>query len=180
MRRLLYSFLFVAVLGGPIAVLGDAGVGQPAPDFTLQATDGKTYKLSDFKGKQPVVLLWHPAAFTQASTITCRSLVTNMDRLSKLGASYFMVSVDPLDGEYGAAAFAKSEKATFPMLSDSSKKTAEAYGILGPNGRATLTVFYIGRDGRIVAVDEQVRPLYAGEDIAARLNELKIASAATN
>ena len=39
-------------------------VGDQAPDFTLQASDGKTYKLSDFKGKQAVVVAWFPKAFT--------------------------------------------------------------------------------------------------------------------
>ena len=39
-------------------------VGDMAPDFTLPATDGKTYKLSSFKGKQAVVLAWFPKAFT--------------------------------------------------------------------------------------------------------------------
>jgi cytochrome oxidase Cu insertion factor (SCO1/SenC/PrrC family) len=39
-------------------------VGNPAPDFTLRATDGKTYKLSDFKGKKNVVLAIYVLAFT--------------------------------------------------------------------------------------------------------------------
>jgi cytochrome oxidase Cu insertion factor (SCO1/SenC/PrrC family) len=39
-------------------------VGQPAPDFTLRATDGKTYKLSDFKGKKNVVIAAYVLAFT--------------------------------------------------------------------------------------------------------------------
>ena len=39
-------------------------VGDPAPDFTLRATDGKTYKLSDFKGKKNVVLAIYVLAFT--------------------------------------------------------------------------------------------------------------------
>jgi len=39
-------------------------VGQAAPDFTLRATDGKTYKLSDFKGKKNVVLAFYVLAFT--------------------------------------------------------------------------------------------------------------------
>lgn len=39
-------------------------VGDPAPDFTLRATDGKTYKLSDFKGKKNVVLAMYVLAFT--------------------------------------------------------------------------------------------------------------------
>jgi cytochrome oxidase Cu insertion factor (SCO1/SenC/PrrC family) len=39
-------------------------VGQAAPDFTLRATDGKTYKLSDFKGQKNVVLAIYVLAFT--------------------------------------------------------------------------------------------------------------------
>jgi peroxiredoxin Q/BCP len=172
MRRLAFSFLILAGLGVQPLVHAAAGIGQPAPDFTLQASDGKTYKLSDLKGKQAVVIVWYPAAFTQASTITCRSLVSNMDKLKKFPVTYFMASVDALDGQYGATAFAKSENANFPLLSDSSKKIAESYGVLGPNGKATLAAVYIAKDGRILAIDEQVRPLYAGEDMAARLAEL--------
>jgi len=38
--------------------------GDPAPAFSLPGSDGKTYSLSDFKGKQAVVLAWFPKAFT--------------------------------------------------------------------------------------------------------------------
>jgi len=39
-------------------------VGQAAPEFTLRATDGKTYKLSDFKNKKSIVLAFYVLAFT--------------------------------------------------------------------------------------------------------------------
>lgn len=42
----------------------DLKVGDPAPDFELEGSDGKSYKLSEFKGKQAVVLAWFPKAFT--------------------------------------------------------------------------------------------------------------------
>lgn len=38
--------------------------GDAAPDFALAGSDGKTYHLSDFKGKQAVVIAWFPKAFT--------------------------------------------------------------------------------------------------------------------
>ena len=38
--------------------------GDPAPEFSLPGSDGKTHKLSDYKGKQAVVLAWFPKAFT--------------------------------------------------------------------------------------------------------------------
>ena len=68
--RLLISVVLLAVLGG-VALAQQATppkthlkVGDPAPDFTLRATDGKTYKLSDFKGKKNVVLAIYVLAFT--------------------------------------------------------------------------------------------------------------------
>jgi len=42
----------------------DLKVGDLAPPFTLQGSDGKTYSLADFKGKSAVVLAWFPKAFT--------------------------------------------------------------------------------------------------------------------
>tara|TARA_R110002096_G_scaffold219289_3_gene407570 strand:- start:886 stop:1089 length:204 start_codon:yes stop_codon:yes gene_type:complete len=42
----------------------DLAVGDKAPGFSLEGSDGKTYKLSDFKDKQAVVVAWYPKAFT--------------------------------------------------------------------------------------------------------------------
>ena len=40
-------------------------VGKPAPDFKLKGSDGKTYKLSDFREKKAVVVAWYPKAMTR-------------------------------------------------------------------------------------------------------------------
>ena len=69
-RRLPVCLVLLAVLSA-VALAQQAPpvkthlkVGDPAPDFTLRATDGKTYKLSDFKGKKNVVLAIYVLAFT--------------------------------------------------------------------------------------------------------------------
>jgi len=69
-RKSLMSLVLLAALCG-VAMAQQAAppktnlkVGDRAPDFTLRATDGKTYKLSDFKGKKNVVLAIYVLAFT--------------------------------------------------------------------------------------------------------------------
>jgi peroxiredoxin Q/BCP len=42
----------------------ELNVGDAAPEFSLAGSDGKTHRLSDYKGKQAVVLAWFPKAFT--------------------------------------------------------------------------------------------------------------------
>ena len=64
MRVLLTLGLAAALTVGAMAQTTELKVGDAAPDFTLQASDGKTYRLADFKGKQAVVLAWFPKAFT--------------------------------------------------------------------------------------------------------------------
>lgn len=61
---LLAVFSVVALAQQPPPVKTHLKAGDPAPDFTLRATDGKQYKLSDFKGKKNVVLAIYVLAFT--------------------------------------------------------------------------------------------------------------------
>ena len=64
MSTVLLAVLSVVALAQQPPVKTNLKVGDPAPDFTLRATDGKTYKLSDFKGKKNVVLAIYVLAFT--------------------------------------------------------------------------------------------------------------------
>jgi thioredoxin-dependent peroxiredoxin len=161
-------------------------VGDQAPDFSLQASDGKTYKLSDFKGKEAVVLAWFPKALTSGCTIECKSLAEHGDLIRAYKVTYFMASVDPLDKniEFAKATSVKlgertveKKEADFPILSDPTKATATAYGVLGAQGFATRWTFYIGKDGKILAIDKTVSQHVAtsAEDMAAKLGELGIA-----
>ena len=152
-------------------------VGDQAPDFSLQASDGKTYQLSDFRNKQAVVIAWFPRAYTSGCTVECKSLAENGHLIKKFDVSYFMASVDPLADNIG---FAKETGADFPLLSDPSKETAKAYDVLHLLGFAKRHTFYISNDGTILKIDTQVKPATSAEDMAATLGELGIAASANN
>ncbi len=61
-RLVLTAIVAVVALGGQIAAALE--VGDKAPDFSLQASDGMTYSLSQFVGQRPVVIAFFPKAFT--------------------------------------------------------------------------------------------------------------------
>ncbi len=177
MKAILVSICVAGVMAFTVASArtGAAGaelkVGDAAPNFTLKATDGKTYTLADFKGKQAVVVAWFPKAFTQGCTIECKSLAANGDKIRMFNVTYFMASVDPLEEN---TKFAESEKADFPMLSDPTKATATAYGVLSERGFANRWTFYIDKSGKIAAIEKTVKPATSAEDMIAKLGELKV------
>lgn len=173
MRSLVAAAAVVFVAASPSAAQTPAAleVGDQAPDFTLQATDGKTYSLSQFKGKQAIVVAWFPKAFTRGCTIECKSLAENGHLIKKYDASYFMASVDPLEDN---TKFGAEYKADFPLLSDPTKEVATSYGVLNERGMANRWTFYIGKDGRILAIDKSVQPATSAEDMAAKLGELGV------
>ena len=158
---------------GHSSAAAELKVGSMAPDFTLPASNGKTYKVSDFRNKQAIVLAWFPKAYTRGCTLECKSLAEHGNLIKKYDVAYFMISVDPLDKNTG---FAEQQHADFPLLSDPTKKTADAYGVLGMLGMANRWTFYIGKDGTIQAIDKNVRPATSAEDMAAKLNELGVST----
>jgi peroxiredoxin Q/BCP len=145
-------------------------VGDPAPNFKLQASDGKTYNLADYKGKSAVVVAWFPKAFTRGCTIECKSLAEKGHLIKGYEAAYFMASVDPVEDN---TKFGAEYKADFPLLSDPTKATATAYGVLNAErGFANRWTFYIGKDGKIQYIEKAVKPETSAEDMAAKLGEL--------
>jgi peroxiredoxin Q/BCP len=158
----------LALMAAPASALE---VGELAPDFELPGSDGQTYRLSDYRGKQAVVLAWFPKAYTRGCTIECKSLAENGHLIREFDVAYFMASVDPLDKNRG---FAAETGADFPLLSDEDKSVAKAYGVLHMLGFAKRHTIYIGKDGRVLKVDADVKPATSAEDMAATLAELGI------
>lgn len=171
MQRLLRSILVFMVLGCSAFSAAALEVGDMAPDFSLPGSDGKTYQLSDYRGKQAVVLAWFPKAYTYGCTIECKSLAENGDQIRRFDVTYFMASVDPLIENEG---FAKETGADFPLLSDESKQVARSYDVLGLLGVARRHTFYIGKDGRILKIDTDVQPETSAEDMVRTLSDLGV------
>ena len=86
-----------------------------------------------------------------------------------MNVSYFAASVDAAEVN---ARFADSMGLTYPILSDASKETARAYGVLAPSGYASRWTFYIGADGRILDIDKKVSAASHGRDVVAKLTDL--------
>ena len=82
-----------------------------------------------------------------------------------------MASVDPLSKNKG---FAAETGADFPLLSDEDKSVAKAYGVLHPLGFARRHTVYIGKDGRVLKIETDVKPATSAEDMATTLGELGV------
>ena len=87
-----------------------------------------------------------------------------------------MVSVDTLEDN---KAFAAKEHADFPMLANPDKKVALAYQVITPDTPperqfAKRYTYYIDPTGKIAFIDKAIKPATSGEDIVAKLTELKV------
>lgn len=175
MSKLLYVSALCVMLTGAVAAQTPAPVelkvGDVAPDFSLMGTDGRTHKLSDHRGKT-VVIAWYPKASTAGCTLECKSLRDSQAAIGQYDVAYYMASVDTPEDNL---TFAKNNDANFPLLSDPTKATARAYGVLSERGMANRWTFYVGPDGRITHITRQVDVNNAGADLVAQLAALKVA-----
>ena len=83
-----------------------------------------------------------------------------------------MISTDTIEDN---TKFAQAHGADYPILSDVTKEIGNIYGVLGATGMARRWTFYIAPDGKILHIDNAVKPASAGPDMVAKLGELQIA-----
>ena len=123
-------------------------VGSEAPDFKLKGAGGTFYTLNEYRGTQPVILVFYPFAFSSICTHQLPEVQEMYPRAQAAGVEILGISVDSY---HSATAFAKSLGVSFPLLSDWDRAASRAYGVLleGPNF-ANRALFAIDKNGKVV------------------------------
>lgn len=125
--------------------------GQTAPDFKLVSTDKKEISLSDYRGKN-VLILFFPLAFTSVCTAELCSVRDNIGVYNNSNAVVLGISVD---SPFTLGKFKEEQKLNFDLLSDFNKEVSTAYGsiyndfVLGMKGVSKRSAFVIDKDGII-------------------------------
>ena len=138
-------------------------IGTKAPDFTLKTkiADGlKDVKLSDHFGKQPVVLLFFPLAYTGVCTQEMCDVSGGLGGYEQLGAAVYGISVD---SPFTHEAWAKANGIKVTLLSDLNKAVTKAYDVVFPNlagvgDTAARAAFVVGKDGVIKYAEQTPTP----------------------
>jgi len=129
-------------------------VGDMAPDFTAPNQDGTPFRFSSLRGS-PIVLYFYPKADTPGCTIESKGFRDVHGEFQARQVQIVGVSVDDCPAQ---KAFAQKYGLPFPLIADSSKSVATAYGVLGPRGSARRVTFLIDKDGKVVEVVDTSSP----------------------
>ena len=126
-------------------------IGSKAPEFTLYDSEKNKISLSEYRGKN-VLLLFFPLAFTSTCTKELCGVRDNITLYNNSNAVVFGISVDSL---YTLAKYKEEQHLNFPLLSDFNKEVSGAYGSLYEifsykmKGVSKRSAFVIDRDGDI-------------------------------
>ena len=122
-------------------------VGQAAPDFSLKDQYDKEVKLSDFKGKKNVVLVFYPLDWSPTCTNEHVCFVNDMKNFDQLDAEVLGVSVDSV---WSHKAYAEKMGIKYSLLADFHPKGAmsEKYGMyMGDKGITGRSIIIIDKGG---------------------------------
>lgn len=120
-------------------------VGDLAPDFELPGTGDRTYRLSDHRGRN-VVLVFYPGDETPVCTKQLCSYNDQFSQFERLDAVVLAVSAQDVASH---ERFRAKHGFSFPLLADVDKTVAAAYGVLGPLGFVRRSVVIVGPDGTV-------------------------------
>lgn len=149
--------------------------GTIAPDFTLEADDGQSVRLSDFRGKT-VVLYFYPKDDTPGCTTEACNFRDDYSVLLAAGAQVVGVSPDPVRSH---VKFKDKYSLPFPLLSDPDHQVAEMYGAWGEKkmyGKTYMGIirstFILDAEGKLAKVFPKVSPKNHSQEVLDALAEL--------
>lgn len=124
-------------------------VGRVAPDFELRSHNGTTVRLSDFKGRQHVVVAFHPLAFTPVCAVQMQTYERERPRLDALDTHVLGISVDA--GPSKQAWADSLGGISFDLLSDFNPhgRVATEWGVMRSDGIAERAIFLVDKGGVI-------------------------------
>jgi peroxiredoxin len=126
-------------------------VGDKAPEIKLFSSEKKEVSLSDFKGKN-VVVLFFPMAFTGVCTAELCSMRDDIAFYQGLDAQILAISVD---SPFTLEKFKAEQNLNFPLLSDFNKKASNEYAaiyenfVMGMHGVSRRAAFVVDKEGTI-------------------------------
>jgi len=148
--------------------------GEEAPDFELPDQDGRTVKLSDFRG-EPVVVYFYPKAATPGCTTQACGVRDHRADYAKAGAVVLGISPDPVAK---VKKFHEKEGLNFALLADEGHRVADSYGVWVEKsmyGRTfwgvQRTTFVVDADGKVAKVLRNVKPAAHDELVLRALEE---------
>ena len=126
-------------------------IGDPAPDFELQANTGESVRLSSYFGKKKIILFF----YVKDNTFGCTTEIIGFrDNYAKISQNYEILGINN-DSNDSHMNFSQKHKLPFRLLSDPRKKIASLYDAKGTFGMYTKRVTYlIGLDGKIERIVE--------------------------
>lgn len=147
-------------------------IGTKAPDFELEDQNGKTHKLSDYKGKK-VILYFYPKDNTSGCTKQAVGYSTNKKEFEKKGIVILGVSKDSVASH---KKFEEKQNLTITILADPERKVIEAYDVWKEKknyGKVSMgvvrTTYFIDEKGIIIKANDKVK---AAEDSDKMLEEI--------
>src|ERR1051325_5483639 len=129
-------------------------IGQTAPDFTQESTEGPIH-FHEWLGDKWGVLFSHPKDFTPVCTTELGAVAKLKGEFDKRNTKVLAVSVDPVDSHnewVKDIEEVNNVKLNYPIIGDPDRSVADLYGMIHPNASDTMTVrsvFVIGPDKKV-------------------------------
>lgn len=151
-------------------------LGQPAPGFTLRDSNNKPYRLRDLTARGPVVVIFYYGYFCDHCVAQLFGVHRDIKLFQELGAS--VVAISPDTAEHSRGKLSEYGGFAFPLLSDTPKEVARAYGIYTPpqgdkDENLDHATFVVGRDGKVVWVDSGAEPFLQNRTLLYELAKIE-------